>query len=111
MKRLCVKCTKLALPGSNFCKEHQTTKRKTQAEKSYREFKREIYGTTKWKKLREKALLRDLYTCQICGAQAEEVHHVISLKENSKKAFDLNNLLSVCRDCHFAIHFEKKEIW
>ena len=63
MKRLCVKCTNLALPGSNCCEEHQKTKRKTQAEKSYRELKRRIYVTIKWKKLRKKALLRDFYTC------------------------------------------------
>ena len=111
MKRLCVKCTNFALPGSNYCKKHQMTKRKTQTEKSYRELKRKVYGTTKWEKLREKALLRDLYTCQLCGAQADEVHHVISLRENSSKAFDLNNLLSVCHDCHFAIHTNKKDIW
>ena len=70
-----------------------------------------LYNSTAWKKLRETALRRDRFTCQICGTRAEEVHHKIELtKENiadANVALNLNNLQSLCHDCHAALTAEE----
>lgn len=63
-----------------------------------------LYNSTMWKRLRETALRRDRYTCQICAARATEVHHVIELTEQNIKdrsiALNIDNLQSLCHDCH-----------
>lgn len=106
MKKLCLKCNEFALPNSNYCENHQQKKR-NEAKKTYKKLKREIYGNKRWRNLREKVMLRDLYTCQICGTKAEKIHHIIELSEDIRKAYDIENLVSLCRDCHFAVHREK----
>ena len=62
---------------------------------------------------REKALERDLYTCQKCGVTHHqkklEVHHIDKQGRNKKEQnHALNNLLVVCTSCHMRIH--KKDI-
>jgi len=60
---------------------------------------------------REKALERDLYTCQKCGANHHikklEVHHIDKQGRHKEiQNHDLNNLLTVCASCHIKIHKE-----
>lgn len=77
-----------------------------------------------WAELRLKAIKRDSYTCQDCGYQAPygysparigkysswpakhwrtdkglEVHHIIPISEGGPE-FDLDNLITLCYDCH-----------
>lgn len=51
--------------------------------------------------------MRDHYSCQICGARAEEVHHLVELNEKNIKdkniSLNLSNLQSLCHDCHTRI--------
>ena len=37
--------------------------------------------------------------CERCGMEAEEVHHIIPLKQGGAK-YSFDNLMSVCRTCH-----------
>lgn len=73
-----------------------------------RPFARSFYRSELWQRTREYILLRDAYLCQICGAPAEEVHHKIHLTPNNigDHAISVNpdNLVSLCRDCHFNQH-------
>ena len=53
------------------------------------------------------ALQRDHYLCQACLKKkvirkATEVHHVLPLEEFPDRALDLDNLQSLCFDCHEA---------
>lgn len=52
--------------------------------------------------------MRDKYKCVKCGRPATEVHHIIHLSPSNiwDPAVSLNpeNLMSVCRDCHFEEH-------
>ena len=51
-----------------------------------------------WREKREQVLLRDQYKCQDCGAHERlEVHHT-----TYKRVFheDLDDLITLCRDCH-----------
>lgn len=52
---------------------------------------------------------RDGYTCQECGVKNEkglgksvrlEVHHIESFVNNLKKRFDIDNGITLCKDCH-----------
>ena len=64
-----------------------------------------FYHSPAWRKVRLAALRRDGYLCQHCLRQgratpATEVHHVKELEDYPELALDVNNLLSLCWDCH-----------
>ena len=73
-----------------------------------KEFSESLYRSKAWKRVREYCLMRDNYLCQICGKPAEEVHHKIHLTPRNvhdmQVALDPDNLISLCRDCHFTQH-------
>jgi len=76
--------------------------------------KKLVYNTTRWMNLRRlKAINTPL--CEMCAedgrvALVEEVHHIIPfLKGNDIEqirtlAFDYENLMSLCSECHTKIH-------
>lgn len=57
---------------------------------------------------------RDRYRCQSpgCRRTAEEVHHIVELTEKNvndiKVSLNLNNLISLCSDCHKRITKQMK---
>lgn len=69
-----------------------------------KEFSRLIYMRKRWRDVRKEALRRDQYTCQSCGARAEEVHHLIPITPETvaddKIVYGLDNLQSLCFRCH-----------
>ena len=82
---------------------------------------------------------RDNKVCQVCGGRAENVHHIYPIykmiqdfknkhpdidmtkdvylvakqvMEECPEFLDLNNLMSVCEDCHHKLHTEeRKKLW
>ena len=77
-----------------------------------RPFAKAFYNSKAWKQVRDAVLKRDLYLCVNCGQPAEEVHHKIHLSptniNDSHIALNCDNLVSLCRACHFDIHKEDK---
>ncbi len=75
-----------------------------------REFSKAFYKTEAWKDVRDLILKRDRYRCQAAGCYnpAEEVHHIewLTAENINDISVTLNpdNLVSLCRDCHFGIH-------
>ena len=73
-----------------------------------------FYNSAAWKRTREQALIRDMYLCQQClkdGIVNDKqliVHHKIEIKEDWKKRLELENLETVCTQCHNKIHKTKK---
>ena len=65
-----------------------------------------------WKDARRKALERDDWNCQECGRELEaenaEVHHLKPYTEydNPKEANRLENLNSLCKECHQKVESE-----
>lgn len=53
---------------------------------------------------REAILHRDNYTCQVCGKKHTrlEVHHIIPRSQGGTD--NENNLITLCEDCHEAVH-------
>jgi HNH endonuclease len=59
---------------------------------------------------REHALIRDKYTCQCCGKKncRVEAHHIVFRSKNGSN--DLNNYVTLCEDCHKAVHLGKIDL-
>ena len=78
-----------------------------------REFAKPFYDSTAWKKTRAYILARDRYKCTRCSNPAEEVHHIIRLSPENIDDVNItlnpDNLISLCKDCHFAEHKAEKE--
>lgn len=80
------------------------------------------YNTLRWRKLRE-AKLQDSPLCEIClekgkvtpATEVHHIHHVAdvgSFLEAMDVAFDYNNLMSLCTQCHQDLHArEHKAQW
>ena len=76
-------------------------------------FAKALYNSKEWEKVRQAVLIRDHGMCKMpgCNHPAEEVHHIRMLTaenvRDAEVALNMDNLISVCRDCHFKIHREK----
>lgn len=56
----------------------------------------------KWAQVRIKALTRDGYACVKCGKRGRlEVDHIVPVARGGLP-YDLDNLQTLCRPCHFA---------
>lgn len=72
-----------------------------------------IIHSSKWQKL-SRELKQRYPLCQVCGERlSQAVHHIDNLERYNynpdlmmEKAFDLNNLLCVCNQCHSKLHKE-----
>lgn len=73
-----------------------------------RPFAKAFYKSKEWHAVRDYCMKRDGYACQRCGQIAEEVHHIIHLTSDNigDPAISLNadNLMCLCRACHFKEH-------
>lgn len=73
-----------------------------------RDFAREFYKSTRWRRAREAYLKEHRYICEVCGGVADTVHHIEHLNVTNINDPDVtlneNNLMAVCRDCHAKIH-------
>lgn len=61
-----------------------------------------------WDKIRKAVYRRDHWTCQRCGASDVELHahHLIPLSEGGLD--EMENLITLCKDCHKDMHFKMK---
>lgn len=70
------------------------------------------YNGPKWKRVRAAALRRDSYQCQHCRRygrtrEAKHVHHIKHVDEYPELSYRMDNLVSLCRECHNKEHPEK----
>lgn len=56
------------------------------------------YDKTHYKKLREKVLIRDSYTCYYCGQEANTVDHIVPISKGGISSED--NMISCCLRCN-----------
>lgn len=65
-----------------------------------------VHNSYKWNKTREIVRRRDAYMCAYClkmkllNCVDVEVHHITSIVEDESRAFDLSNLITLCRKHH-----------
>lgn len=73
----------------------------------------EVYNSAMWRKMRLTKQMQNPL-CEVCAMQnkivlAEDIHHLVSFTkfngaERDAIAFDSNNLISLCKQCHNLIH-------
>ena len=56
------------------------------------------YDKTHYKKLREKVLIRDCYTCFYCGQEANTVDHIFPISKGGLSIED--NMIAACNRCN-----------
>ena len=65
---------------------------------------RRYLRTHRWRALRKQALERDGWRCTACGRAGRlEVHHVQPTSQGGA-VWELGNLRTLCRPCHFQGH-------
>jgi len=61
-----------------------------------------------WRRFRKMVLERDNYTCQNCGKTNKEtilqIHHIKPVKDYPNLFYTLNNVITLCVNCHKNIH-------
>lgn len=73
-----------------------------------KDYAKEFYQSKAWKQTRRYVFERDLGLCRRCGKPGEIVHHIVYLTpENINDpsiSLNIDNLETLCRDCHAAEH-------
>ena len=67
------------------------------------------YKSAMWKRIRAQAISKSNGLCEECIKKGkisyyDDVHHKIPIKVDISKAYDLNNLICLCRTCHIKAH-------
>lgn len=106
-----------------YIKKQQRKKKKNTDNRSNRALRSRVYHSKEWRELREFYISRHPL-CEKCTEEgrttpAECVHHVDSFTKYFRNnqitekalevAYDPNNLMSLCVDCHLEIHGQKKK--
>lgn len=79
-------------------------------EVSTREERNQFYNSSEWRSLRTQALERDHYECVWCREEGKvttenlEVDHIKELEFYPEFALDLDNLRTLCKECHNKRH-------
>lgn len=80
-----------------------------------------FYKTREWEAIRQQALERDNFECQMCKAAGRvhvdskkvpgerkpvelNVHHIKELEEHPELALDMDNLITLCVEHHNEVH-------
>ncbi len=90
-----------------YCEEH-----KPKQQKQYDEKTRKFYNSTTWRKLRQTVNMKYHGLCAEClehddVVKGDVVHHIIEIKQDWEKRFDIDNLILLCHACHAKKHTEK----
>lgn len=59
-----------------------------------------IRKLAKFSKVRKQMLERDAFTCQICFEPGLDAHHIYTIREHPELAYELSNLVTLCKKCH-----------
>lgn len=61
----------------------------------------QFYRSRQWQELRRQVLDRDHYVCRYCGQpNSKTVDHIVPIEYDSTHKADINNLATICRQCH-----------
>lgn len=67
---------------------------------------------SEYKEWRANVFARDNFTCTICGAQGVvlNAHHIKRYADFPDLRYDTKNGVTLCEDCHKALHREEREV-
>lgn len=75
-----------------------------------------FYASDSWKDIRLKVFSRDNFTCKQCGFTPKNerntlnAHHIVPLYVNWDLSLDMNNIITLCTDCHKKTFSKEKEL-
>lgn len=78
---------------------------------------REIRNRQVWKRVKRQANERDHFLCVLClqegvvNAERLETHHIVSIKEAPELAYDVDNLVTLCRRHHEQVEGIPPGVW
>lgn len=98
-------CFRLAEVGRKYCQLHEYMEQEDR-ERDLARFKdftpslwRKFYDSPRWRAMAEKKR-QETPNCEICGAPATEIHHLIPHRGDPELFFDYGNLQALCHRCH-----------
>lgn len=74
---------------------------------------KDISLSTGWIPIRNNALDRDKHLCRLCMSKGRvnfkrlQVHHIIPRSVDINRIHDINNVITVCEECHKTIHHDR----
>lgn len=94
-----------------YCEEH-TQSKVTALNKEYdrqRDPKlKAFYSSSRWQRFRLIVLNKYHWLCQLqhegCNTTADTVHHIVEVRTDWNKRFEVENCIPVCRSCHEKEH-------
>lgn len=118
LSKICSRCQGVMPYGNKICDDcakivgsHRAVSDKIYQEQRKDKEYQAIYKSPRWKVIRKKALLRANGLCEACMkngkiSYVDDVHHIIPIKVDILKAYDISNLICLCRMCHVKVHKE-----
>lgn len=109
--KYCDKCLSVVMEEKQH--RHKVKSSKYNADRYYRDREnnsyRLFYSSKAWRDKRKEILERDNHACAICSelyriTMAQDVHHILNLRENYDLRLDNDNLISLCSDHHKMVH-------
>ena len=90
---------------SNECKNNCSIFNRTKYQKG---FTKNIVNSRELQpELKELVFQRDGYECQRCGNDTDlHCHHFEGIEQNPIESADIDNCITLCKDCHELAHFE-----
>lgn len=68
----------------------------------------DVWKSTWLNQIRQEKLEEQNFSCFDCGTELliapHDLHHIIPVYENEAKAFDFDNIVALCKDCHKERH-------
>lgn len=92
----------------SYCEQHQNDKASDSYNRDRYKHNKEyvnFYSSSKWRKLRKRALIRDEYCCVSCKREGiiqvgEVADHILPTEFFWDKRLDINNIQVLCKACH-----------
>lgn len=100
-KTYCDKCEGIAKTRLTEARARRARQYNRQRDSKYTRF----YHSSDWQRLRAAKLSECGYLCEECKAHgvttiAEDVHHIVPIREDWDRRLDIDNLMAVCVSCH-----------
>ena len=72
----------------------------------------EVRRCSEYREWREKVFARDNFTCAFCGAHGVvlNAHHIKYYADCPELRYDINNGVTLCVECHKALHRKEREV-
>lgn len=66
----------------------------------------DYFKDPRWTEYRKRVLERDKNSCTVCGSSKQlQVHHRLYCHGNAPWDYDLEHVVTLCKDCHDAVEF------